>query len=889
MLLGGVFRRVAPSTWSTTCSTFTKNPISAFSPIPTPTSILIPTPSLFPFHCRATSTGSAPVYSLATAIPKIRHAVRDLRNLEQGYQIFRLSYEKTYQNIETPRKNSSEQPTLEDRAKVAAIQARLSAHTVAHALLRRGRAVEASRFVELCMERNIRIHYRTFRATFNLLCPRVDHQVDTVGPPSHVTVLPPSEVGQTSRPNLQDASQVYTAAALSLLRSARQSRHGRASWMYDRIIDACLLQGEVLTAALLFVALVRDWMLRKAIKESLHNPPSHPSAPEQRPDLDWQEARRLGMDWHPELTFPQPRAGMLHRIISATGLDESPNVVKRYKWPVRPPDADALSALYALIQSLQSGELQRTSVGALWPLLRTMASLPREKHRSAEDYERCHSTLLSLCADSAENALKERLDLQSYNVLLRYALRHRRSPELGLAVLRRLCEHHDPNAMTWNILLREATLMQANVVVHALIAHLAARHPGTVDLFVDSSIPPDLEIPPAMLPWSVILSLALSRPPPYPDEATYLALISFAIATTRPHLACSYILFQFPDLAKSAWDPRLHKQSTLKRARHYSPYFWSVALNAACKAGEWELAKGIWRLAVRVDTWKQRPEVANGVETQDGDGLRMVWGDDGKGIKTRHRPVLTVEAYTAMLQLYVRRLKVVHAKLKDSAVRDGDALDSVNMQSLRKLLKWYMPIINHAQSVIYSLSASGKSRKGFQPMQLFPPNSHGLPPTEAERAREAVDARLLDPLEAFLELIKEMESAFIKVRRRPIAKNEPEGLDEGAERLPLQDRLRARKVEVLARHISVLLRSWGRIPRVVAANAGNLKNTTSGTGGVMPYASVKLADAIHSSKTLTARCRCLNAYGLGYEEKSDATPEIEVCEYAWTACTRDIG
>lgn len=851
MLFGGVFRRAAPSpsTWSTINNTFTKNPISASFP------------SLFPFNPRTASTQSPPVYSLATAAPKLRHAVRDLRNLEQGYQIFRLSYEKTYQSIEAAQKNSSDHTTLEDQTKLAAIQTKLAAHIFAHALLRRGHAVEASRFVELCMERNIRIHYRTFQTTFNILCPRVDHLVDTIGPPSRATVSP--SVGLTPRPTSkrQDPSKMYTTAALSLLRSARQGRQGRASWMYDRVIDACLLQGEVLTAALLFVALVRDWMLRKAIKESLRNPPSHPSAPEQHRDLDWQEARRLGMDWCPELTFPRPRAGMLHRIISSTALDESPNVVRRYKWPVRPPDSEALSALYALIELLKSGDLQRTSVEALWPLLRLMAALPREKHRSAEDYERCHNTLLSLCEGSPERAQKERFDLQSYNVLLRYALRHRRSPELATAVLRRLYDHHDPNTMTWNILLREATLMQANMVVCALISHLAARFPGTIDLFVNSSTSPNVELPLAMSSWSTLLSLLLSRPPPYPDEATYLALMSFAIATTRPHLVCSYILFQFPDLTKSTWDPRLHKQSTLKCARRYSPYFWSVALNAACKAGEWELAKGIWRLAVRVDTWKQRPEVTNGVEKQDGDGLRMVWGSDRKGVKARHRPLLTIEAYTAMLQLYFRQLTDIQTWLKSSAVRDGDAFDSVDLRNLRMPLKRYMAVIDHAQSVVYSLCALNKSRKGFRPMQLFPPESHAVPESEAERAKGVVDARLLDALEAFLKLVKQLEPVFVKARRKSIAENEPGKLGEGAEWQLLQDRLRSRKVEVLTCHVGRLLRSWAGIPGVVTLNTGDLKTTTSGTGGVVPYASVKMAGVIHLSKMATAQCGRLNTTG----------------------------
>ena len=133
-------------------------------------------------------------------------------------------------------------------------------------------------------------------------------------------------------------------------------------------------------------------------------------------------------------------------------------------------------------------------------------------------------------------------------------------------------------------------------------------------------------------------------------------------------------------------------------------------------------------------------------------------------------------------------------------------------------------------------------------MQLFPPDSHGLSQPEAGRAKEAVDARLLDALEAFLNLIKEMEPVFINARRRPIAANGPEVL-------PLQDQLRARKVEVLVRHVGGLLRSWGRIPRVIMSNAGDLRNTTSGTAGVVPYASVKLADAIHSNEMLASRRR----------------------------------
>src|SRR5260370_26513090 len=93
MLFGVIFRPAAPSTWTSINDTCTKNRISTFTPTLTPSSLLLR------FNCRAASTRTAPAYSLATASPKIRHATRDLRNLEMGYQIFRLSYEKTYQSI----------------------------------------------------------------------------------------------------------------------------------------------------------------------------------------------------------------------------------------------------------------------------------------------------------------------------------------------------------------------------------------------------------------------------------------------------------------------------------------------------------------------------------------------------------------------------------------------------------------------------------------------------------------------------------------------------------------------------------------------------------------------------------------------------------------------
>ncbi|KAG8933341.1 hypothetical protein FRC02_012093 [Tulasnella sp. 418] len=57
-----------------------------------------------------------------------------------------------------------------------------------------------------------------------------------------------------------------TQRAILFVRVARHARQKRTTHMYKRIIDACLIQGEVIVGTLLFVLLVRDWQARQMIK-----------------------------------------------------------------------------------------------------------------------------------------------------------------------------------------------------------------------------------------------------------------------------------------------------------------------------------------------------------------------------------------------------------------------------------------------------------------------------------------------------------------------------------------------------------------------------------------------------------------------------------------------
>jgi hypothetical protein len=38
--------------------------------------------------------------------------------------------------------------------------------------------------------------------------------------------------------------------------------------MYDVVINACLIQGEIIVASLLFIMLIKDWQLRQALKKN---------------------------------------------------------------------------------------------------------------------------------------------------------------------------------------------------------------------------------------------------------------------------------------------------------------------------------------------------------------------------------------------------------------------------------------------------------------------------------------------------------------------------------------------------------------------------------------------------------------------------------------------
>lgn len=60
----------------------------------------------------------------------------------------------------------------------------------------------------------------------------------------------------------------HTRRAILFLHVLRHSRQRRTGKMFEALVDACLLQGEIVVGTLLFVLLVRDWQARRILQQA---------------------------------------------------------------------------------------------------------------------------------------------------------------------------------------------------------------------------------------------------------------------------------------------------------------------------------------------------------------------------------------------------------------------------------------------------------------------------------------------------------------------------------------------------------------------------------------------------------------------------------------------
>ncbi|KIM21607.1 hypothetical protein M408DRAFT_333355 [Serendipita vermifera MAFF 305830] len=542
--------------------------------------------------------------STVTAAHTIRSAVLN-GDVDRGYQLFTKYYneEQCSSTVSSGENAGTRQPS------------RYLAHVLLHALHRGRHPLNAAVFTKMCMERGIKIRGHTFSTVFAGISPPCDYTVPVKRPIS-TEKLPPIHL---------------LTATLGLLKAARKSGHKQHSWMYDRVINAFLLQGEVLTAAFLFITLVKEWNARRLAKamdeaqaEVLEDP--SPETGGNRPSYA-SEYRRPVV--RPYVVAPQ--GVWLEKITAAIEEDLYPlsNSAENF------PTGKILTALSVLVKLLED---DHSYLPGRWRLLQITRSALLRGNMDDAPYKRFHRILQDLCQRSHP---VPGVDLFSYHVLLRYSLRDQKSIELGTNVLRALCESHKPSTVTYNILINELTCLG-----DAATATAITRLLGAESLFALNKPARDSNGPVAggSVQWRMVEYLS-SHPIPRPDGYTVTTAMSESIARADPHAACRLLSQMFPELHRA--DFQSSKLSSCKpallRAASLSPHFWATAQRAATEVKSLTLSTRIWRLVTRAEKIQR--------SSHTGDMLPSIYN---------------VEAYTCQLQFFLSRLEGLQLSVQTS-------------------------------------------------------------------------------------------------------------------------------------------------------------------------------------------------------------------------------
>ncbi|KAH9956772.1 hypothetical protein BC827DRAFT_736831 [Russula dissimulans] len=539
------------------------------------------------------------------------------------------------------------------------VSTRFAGHCLLHGLLRAGETKAAAMLTEQMIAYGEELHPLSFNILLRQLHP-------SARPDSPRTVdghLTPHRK-MTRRPGVLELQNVmpmdpFTRFAVRLLNSAREHRWQRTAGMYESVLRACLIQGEILVASLLLALLLKDYQLRQAC--------SRVAA----------EAERMGVQdtmAYVHSKIPEaPSRGF--RILPSRGsrfLYQSVTEFlethcARVDDPLFP---EASQALANLASALDNCRIPYMNMATLIKILYSYPqcvhivwiTLPSGERQSCNAYRYFHGVLFNLlCSlpdrrsvDSNTSQLP-RMNLESYNALLNYALRHRHSLMLADRVLHHMTELRKPplapNIATYNILLRGSTLMRRNDIAESVLRIMRGRmsdnQPGASVLNFSSGWQPRVQSCPTNFPSGsnhrhfrrliednrkYDLSIPKPKEPLEPDNMSLTSYMAYLVATGRPNAVATVITqvipeFEPPETPTTPEELLTRWETSVDRGVGLGPHFFAVALNALHKAGLRKLAERVWALASAAES-----------KSLQSDRIAP-W-------------CLSVHAYTAMLQLY---------------------------------------------------------------------------------------------------------------------------------------------------------------------------------------------------------------------------------------------
>jgi hypothetical protein len=642
------------------------------------------------------------------------------------------------------------------------INYRLSAHALVHALLRVDMPRKAADVTHWMMKHGVRVRSLTLEATIKAQLP----QFSDASRRHQVSMPDPARINDGTRVlrlRSKMVSHLSTRFAISLLLQARRSRQQRTQKIWDWLIHTCLLQGEVIVGTLLFTILVKDFALKRQLASQLLAQQQRTAAAQDSPPHDPVVVQEMESEYRSYgEVFPHKK--LLQSLASAVDdiLSRDP-----------PPDSHLVSgALQALANLAWLLDHRKISFPEIAPLIRAMYRCPRLENEvwiyDADNkairmgiHAYCHSVLKGLINDLPRNPMSRHrssdvgrstphlpsLDLDAYNSLLHYALRHRLSPALANRVLTHMMEERhkplQPDIATFNILIRSGTLLKKNGLSEKVLEALRRckenqQHAIRVvprmewqeeeQAGVESASEPPI-IPFSHSPYSQSLhqlyreevslhdALVTLTRPLLADSHTLTTYITHLTSTNRAHVIPDILFHLLPELfiidhpsySMRAPEERLRmrvrgRERSLRRAVLYGPWIFCALLNALRKAGQTGLAERVWLLAKEAERaswlpqfWSESPSDAAG--GPDVDMHRVATDDDVIGKAGKQGATgpwcLPVHAYTTMLQCYasesfkglsLRRRFRAFVQIRDSP----DWTPRIERRQIRGWAKWFL-------------------------------------------------------------------------------------------------------------------------------------------------------------------------------------------------------
>lgn len=578
----------------------------------------------------------------------------------------------------------------------ASVSPRLSAHALIHSLLRVGLPTKAFKLTEDLMEEGIKIRPHSINAVTNALLAASQ---DTTGlfstqATARANEFATSAQGLKLHPRLvADQSARY---AIRLILQTKKHRQRCSTEAFYSILRYCLSRGKIILASLLICDLVKEYQLRRIMAARLKGEIS-----EVDEDSKWAaqdkarlESRLKDALWENENKFDKNPVLSLVATLEKSMAHDHQNEAE---------EASFGFSLQALANIATLLDERRIPFPEVAPLIRALYSCPKSertvwiirngKPKQVEAYAYFHDVLLRLAKDPPLQKVKRKLrkedpdpkgilppmDLDSYNALLHYALRHRLDPTLASRLLRHMQSRLpplEPDITTYNTLIRSGTLLRRIDIPEKALSAIrqTAENAGHGVMVTPEERSPkepkNKDLAPNILqiggqspistavrrlktaPFHIPSAPSLPADPLTADSYTLISYIMHLTATGQPHVVADILFKVLPELSiidHPSWGAtdsqemfefrkllRRNRKEQLRRAAALGPHFFVAVLNALCKAGKTGLTERVWILAKEAEraSWVLRSDPETKYRTDVGPWF------------------LHVHAYTIMLQCY---------------------------------------------------------------------------------------------------------------------------------------------------------------------------------------------------------------------------------------------